>query len=145
MGSSSKIVLVGATSLIVGTYGISLKQAQTNQIFAAKALFTQVNKEKVMDAAMRAAIDGVAKSNGNLNKYSGKSSTALDGGTFDYSVTKVENGHDATWTLAVTMVRDRVTSTAFANIVKLGGPDKPDQGPRKVHRGKWQVSQVFFQ
>jgi hypothetical protein len=136
MGSSSKVILVAATTLIVGTYAISLKQVQTKQVVAASAEVDRLQDEQTLDAAMRAALDEYVLGNGNSNKSG--TLTAVDGGAFTYTV--VKNG-SAGATLTVTLTRGGRTRVATATLTKTTGNVK--QGSRKIHRGKWEVGSAF--
>jgi hypothetical protein len=136
MGSSSKVLLVGATSLIIGTYAVSLKRVQTQEMQTAAADFNRVQNEHVLDAALRSALDTVANFK-NLKKASGTMKT-IDGGTFTFSATK--DGGSA-GTLTVTLTRNGGTRVAKALLEKVTGQLK--QGSRNIHRGKWQVTKSF--
>lgn len=135
MGSSSKVILVGATTLIVGTYAVSLKQVQTKQVAAASAEVNRVQDQQALDAAMRAALDEYVKGNGSSDKSG--TLTTVGGGTFTYAV---KNGVVGP-TLTVTLTRGMGTKVATAALTKTTTNVK--QGSRRIHRGKWEVGSTF--
>jgi hypothetical protein len=136
MGSSSKVILVGAMTLIVGTYAVSLKQVQTKQVAAASAVVDRLQQEQTFDAAMRAALDAYVAGNGSSDKSG--TLTAVDGGTFTYSVKNV----DGVATLTVTMTRNGGIKVATAKLTKTSS--KVKQGSRRIHRGQWEASSAFI-
>jgi len=140
MGSSSKVILVGATSLIVGVYAISLKKAEADGVGAAMKYVNRVQNERVEDAALRAAMGPFVKSNG-VNDRSG-TMEALDGGTFTYSIVKrpVSRYSLPSCDLTVTITREGVTKTITAWVKK----DRTTKdGARKIRRGEWEVKSRF--
>ena len=67
MGSSSKVLLVGATSLIVGVYAISLKNVQSNNMQTAQSQVARIQNERLVDAALVLALDRVKNTGGIVN------------------------------------------------------------------------------
>lgn len=137
MGSSSKVILVGATSLIVGVYAISLKKAEVDGVQAAMKNVKRVQNERIEDAAMRTSLAGFVKSNGKLDRKGIQK--ALDGGTFSYNISKIK--HTDNYLLTLTITRDGVAKTITAQLSEATGDVA--QGARKIHRGKWQVTKSF--
>jgi hypothetical protein len=133
MGSSSKVLLVGATSLIVGVYAISLKNVQTTGLQTAQSHVSRMQNERLVDAALSLALDDVQKHGSYDKTVTGRHAL---GGTIDYTVIR------------------KTSSTAEIDItVKISGKDrivvaqveqaKKKSGYRKVHRGDWRVASVF--
>jgi hypothetical protein len=142
MGSSSKVILIGATSLIVGVYGISLKKAETDGMKAAMKHMDRVQNERTEDAAMRTALCAFVADNG-ANDKSG-SLTALDGSTFTYSVAKIRGRgvpDEGNYRLIVTITKDGVSKTTTSVVTRVLGNMK--RGARVIHRGKFQVSKSY--
>jgi len=136
MGSASKVVLVGAASLIVGVYGISLKMVQGTDVETALSRMQIVQNERAEDAALRAALDRITRA-----PYLGKSSlsgtvTALGGGTFYYNYT-THYTTDSTGTATLTMNQNGDSKTIDVTM-KQTTTTKP--GFRHVLRGRWQVT-----
>lgn len=144
MGNASKIVLVGAASLIVGVYGISLKMVQGTDVGTALSHVRLVQNERVEDAAVKAALERITRA-----PLLGKSSTsgtvtALGGGTFQYSYTKDSTvvctnppftyyyGH-----ATLTMIQYGDTKTFD---VSMQNKPKTNPGFRHILRGQWQVT-----
>jgi hypothetical protein len=137
MGSSSKVILVGATSLIVGVYAISLKKAEVDGVQAAMKNVKRVQNERIEDAAMRTSLSSFVKDNGKLNKKG--TQKALDGSTFSYNISKIK--HTDNYLLTLTIARDGVEKTITGQLSEATGD--VSQGARKIHRGKWQVTKSF--
>lgn len=138
MGSSSKVILVGATSLIVGVYAISLKKAETERINAALKGVERVQAERTSDAALRTALDAFVR-DGGLRDKSG-TMKKLDGGTFTYTI---RGAGGASPRLTVFIVRDGKTKKITTTLHKStsGFP----KGPRRIHRGQWEVTDAHFE
>jgi hypothetical protein len=146
MGSASKIILIGATSLIVGIYAVSLKKVQTNDINTALVEMKRVQFERVQAAAIRTAID--------------KFISAPYYGSYDISSSRFQLGNDTTFTYSFTGTDPGVSSslqvtvyqrnqynvfvpriiTATVTNTSSGGVK---QGPRRIHRGTWQVTKYY--
>jgi len=143
MGSSSKVLLVGATSLIVGVYAISLKNVQTDNFKVAQSRVDLVQNERLVDAALTLALDKVKKTGGSMNTtVSGKK---VLGGDVSYSITSA-NGKLAK--IVLTVSKNGTVRRVNATVEKIepsAGPGKTSQkqGFRKIHRGNWQVTSVF--
>jgi hypothetical protein len=142
MGSSSKVLLVGATSLIVGVYAISLKNVQTTGFQTAQSQVDRINNERLVDAALSIALDdtktsfaaNVLKKNGDTKTVNSK--PAL-GGTIGYTLIRKTN---STAEIDIT-----VLSSAGKNKIVVAQVEqtKKNHGYRKVHRGDWRVASVF--
>jgi len=133
MGSSSKVILVAATSLIVGTYAVSMKEVQTQQVAAASAEVGRLQDQQTIDAAMRSAIDDYAIKDGGSDSQG--TLTAIDGGRFTYAVSRSAK------TLTVNLTLGGKKMVATAALTRTTGNVK--QGSRKIHRGKWEVGSAF--
>lgn len=149
MGSSSKVILVGATSLIVGVYAISLKKAETEGLNAALKNVSRVQNERFEDAALRTALHEYVAEDGAKDK--GGSRKGLAGKTFSYSV-KNQSVPATRWTparvdrlLSVTYDTDDKIVTISAVLQKVPAGGSVRQGARKVHRGPWEVTAVYAQ
>jgi hypothetical protein len=133
MGSASKVVLVGAASLIVGVYGISLKMVQGSDVGTAVSQVKQLQNERTEDAALRAALDRITKAP-NLGRSNASGTvTALGGGTFAYNYT----GHTTWGTATLTMNQDGDSKTIDVTIEKT---TTTNPGFRHILRGQWQVT-----
>lgn len=143
MGSSSKVILVGATSLIVGVYGISLKKAESDGVQAAMKHVKRVQNERTEDAAMRTALSSFVAEDGRKDKSG--SLRALDGSTFTYSVAKIKEKDDpdrGDYRLIVTMTREGVSKVVTSVLKKMTGDMK--EGARTIKRGKYQVTKSYI-
>ena len=136
MGSSSKVILVGATSLIVGVYAISLKKAQADGVETAMKHMNRVQLERAEDAAMRTALASFVKAGGTRAKKG--TMKGLAGSTFTYSITPGAN----TAVMTITTVKNGKKSSIRSRLDKdVDG--HMEHGPRKIHRGQWAVTKVF--
>jgi hypothetical protein len=134
MGSSSKVLLVGATSLIVGVYAISLKNVQTTGLQTAQSLVNRLQKERIVDAALSLALDDVQKHGSHDKTVTGKHAL---GGTIDYTVIR-KSSSSAEIDLTVT-----IANGTGRIVVAQVEQAKKKSGYRKVHRGDWRVASVF--
>jgi hypothetical protein len=142
MGSSSKVILVGATSLIVGVYAISLKKAEVDGVQAAKKNLERVQSERAQDGAMRTALSSFVKDNGSKDK-SGTLKT-IDGSTFTYSIAKITDRRDPdhnNYRMTVTMNKDGVSKVVTSVLAKITGNMK--EGSRVIKHGKFQVTKSY--
>jgi len=133
MGSAAKVVLVGAASLIVGVYGISLKMVQGTDLLTSLSHSTRVQNERAEDAAVRATLDRVTRA-----PLLGKSSTsgtvtALGGGTFYFTYTT----HTTWGTATLTMNQSGDTKVIDVTMTK---ETNTSPGFRHILRGQWQVT-----
>jgi hypothetical protein len=143
MGSSSKVLLVGATSLIVGVYAISLKNVQTTGMQTAKSQVDRMQNERLVDAALILALDKVKNTGGNINTT--VSGAQALGGDITYTISHA-NGDRAT--IQMTVTKGDFSKTVKATVEKISrfkvnGLDKQKQGFRKLHRGDWQLTSLF--
>lgn len=141
MGSSSKVVLVGATSLIVGVYGISLKKVETNNVNTALVNVSRVQNEYTSDAAMRSALSLFQYYDG---KYEvGGTKKGVAGTVFTYNV-KPTGGNNAYATVTV-YFPDGSTQVLEAKLVdaKKQGKAASKPGVRSMHKGGWLVAGYF--
>lgn len=138
MGSSSKVLLVGATSLIVGVYAISLKNVQTTGMLTAQTHVNRMQNERVVDAALILALDKVNSTGGNTNTtVTGKHALGAD---ITYTISHA-NGNSATINLTIT--KGTFTENITATAQKISGKQK--KGYRKMHRGNWGLASAFVQ
>ena len=133
MGSASKIVLVGATSLIVGVYAVSLKNVQSNRLMAAYTDVSRVQDRYTVDAALRGALSSFQSYNGIYEVWGTK--TLLGGGTYYYDVKPTYSGSDyADVWMYIYQANDTTYVRAKAkNVVDLG--TGISYGVRKIHKG----------
>ncbi|MBF8296622.1 MAG: hypothetical protein HW389_3167 [Bacteroidetes bacterium] len=137
MGSSSKVILVGAMSLIVGVYAISLKKAEASGVEAALKHVNRVQSERLEDAAIRTAMFTFVKNGGKYSYYGTK--LALGGGTYSYLM--ITHG---TWAdLSVTVTKNGVKKNITARVDKRTTGVK--KGARSIHRGQWEVTKSFIE
>lgn len=151
MGSAAKIVLVGAMSLVVGIYSVSLKRAQTTDLVTSISQVSRVQNESVEDMALRVAVYRVQANRdadmSTVYSISG-TKTLLGGGTYTYSflniaINKVLN---IAGTVTVT-VSNGATKTIDVTVSKVnaGDPAFPNTKPGHRHfvRGRWQITKAF--
>jgi hypothetical protein len=154
MGSATKIVLVGAASLIIGIYSVSLKKVQTNDLLTSISQTTQVQSEKAVDMAIRASLHRV-QYNRDLSASTAYTVTAtrplLGGGTYTYNFPCAVNQYTGIWgTVTVTQptVDPSVTDVKVVDvrIDKVSGTNSTGAGTkpgfRRYVRGQWQVTQA---
>lgn len=139
MGSSSKVILVGATSLIIGIYASSLKEVQNQQIQTAVASVNRVQHMFSADAALRSALSTYQANNGNINVSEVKSLPG-GGGTFANNITRGVGHANASITITYP---DGSTQVVSATITKLSAGQYYKQGARKIHKNGYVVSQIF--
>jgi hypothetical protein len=137
MGSSSKVILVGATALIVGVYAISLKKAETDGINAAMKNMKRVQMERNEDSALRAALNSFVVDKGT--KDASGELTGLDGKTNYYSIHV--KGNKAT--VILTVQRDGEWKEITSTLEKV--PPGQVKKSRQIRRGEWGVTQTFSQ
>jgi len=147
MGSSSKVLLVGATSLIVGVYAISLKNVQTTGMQTAQSRVDRMQNERLVDAALILALDKVKNTGGNFSTpvtVTGKHALGAD---ISYTIS---NGDGDTATIFLTITKGSFKETVKATVEKISqskghGRDRQKRGYRKMHRGDWQLTNAFVQ
>jgi hypothetical protein len=151
MGSASKVILVGATSLIVGIYAVSLKTIQTNDVQAAMSQVNRVQIERVEDAALRVVVSRIP-SNLSYASFS-DSRAALGGGSYSYNIYRyaysdypsVPHPYKYYWSGTVTLTPPfgdpKVITMQADKSDNMGGATKP--GFRRLIRGQYQVTKYF--
>jgi hypothetical protein len=149
MGSSSKVLLVGATSLIVGVYAISLKSVQTTGMQTAQSQVNRLQNERLVDAALILALNKVKSTNG-LTAVTDVHASVM-GGDITYSVILPSDPKDKgdIATINLTVTKGGLTKIVVANVEKIAqskghGKDKQKKGYRKLHRGDWQLTNAFI-
>lgn len=158
MGSASKIILIGATSLIIGIYAVSLKTVQTNDIGTALVDVKRVQFERMQAAAVSSAMSAFV-SYGATDSLSG-TRNALGGGTFSYKfISHVSSWYWDGWswnpiydysTLTLTATLDGVPRTITARVENTSLRSDPaqryiKQGSRKLHRATWEMTKYYVQ
>jgi hypothetical protein len=141
MGSSSKVVLIGATSLIIGIYGASLKRVQSDHMQAALTNVYRVQRIYGGDAAMRSALSSYQAINGAYSVY-GTKSLPGNTGTFDYSIVRGGRSTIARATVDV-QYSDGSSQTITGTVAKIAPGKGVKQGLRKIHKGNFEVSGMF--
>jgi len=129
----SKVVLVGATSLIVGIYSLSLKRVESDYVKASSNRVTVVQLDRLAEATLRLAVNDLAN---GWSARSVKGKKAL-GGSADYTVSK--NG--LTYTITATVKVGGATKTIVATAVKTTGTIK--KSFRSIHRGQYVVTKYY--
>src|SRR3972149_4219645 len=141
MGSASKVILIGATSLIVGVYATSLKKVQAGDLETALARVSRIQTERVEDAAARVVVSRISPYLSYTTSYPYYTTItgqreALGGGYFTYTMEIHSTYATATVTLyqtgapkVITIRADKMTTT------------KP--GFRRILRGQWQVTKYY--
>jgi hypothetical protein len=141
MGSSSKVVLVGATSLIIGIYGASLKRVQSEHMQVAMSNVYRVQRQYAGDAAMRSALSSYQAVDGDHSVW-GTKSLPSNTGTFDYSIIRI--GYSTTARVTVDVhYADGSSQTLTGTVAKIATGKGAKQGIRKVHKGRFEVSGMF--
>lgn len=155
MGNAAKIVLVAATSLVVGVYAVSLKKVQTINLEAALTYVDPVETNcGIEDAALRCAVYRIQA---NVSAYRGMgnstalsiaaSRTALGGGEYYYNLYVPYAQWYATGYVDVTPV-NKPTRRIYVRVDKMIGTGcsltaatgtKP--GYRSYVKGAWQITQ----
>lgn len=151
MGSASKIVLVGATSLVVGIYSVSLKRVQTIDLSTSISQTSRVQTESIEDMALRASLYRV-QYNRDLNMsyvYTiSATKTLLGGGTYTYEFPSIPINQvlNINGTVTVTPLNE-ATKTIDVTVSKVGAgdPEFPSTKPGHRHfvRGRWQITKSF--
>ena len=147
MGSSSKVLLVGATSLIVGVYAISLKNVQSTGFQTAQSQVNRMQNERLVDAALILALDKVKNTGGSFPTPVAVTGKKALGADITYTIS---NGDGENATILLTITKGGFTQTVKATVAKLtSGKDKDKihqkTGYRKLHRSDWQITSVFVQ
>jgi hypothetical protein len=157
MGNASRIVLVGASTLLVGIYSVSLKRAQLTDIQAADLIGRTAQVERITDAALRVAVYRVQanvkmyrdslKNNIALSIAPTSPRQALGGGTYTYNLYVPWGQYYATGTVTVsppneqsktlTVRVDRVNWTG-STVAGTNTGTKP--GYHRAIRGQWQMT-----
>ena len=137
MWSSSKIILVAATTLIVGIYGISMKKAESAGVETALKHVKRIQQEKVEDAAVRTALSAYVANNGNSSKKVITAQKGLNGSTYTYEIVK----YPAHGAVSVTVVTDGVPKVITARLEK--NPAGVPNGGRKIQRGEYQITKRY--
>ena len=129
----SKVVLVGATSLIVGIYSLSLKRVESDYVKASSNRVKVVQLDRLAEATLRLAVNDLA--NGwSARSVSGKKAL---GGSTDYAISK--NG--TTFTITATVKVGGATKTIVATALKTTGTIK--KSFRSIHRGQYVVTKYY--
>lgn len=134
---SSKVVLVGATSLIVGIYALSIKKVESNYVATAMKRVQTVQADRLAEAGMRFALNRIANSNGSLNKLT-KIGKKVGDGVVNFDIS---NGTPSSADLTVTVDIGGVTKTVTAHVERVTGSIK--RGLKSIHRGQWIVTKYY--
>jgi hypothetical protein len=140
MESSSKVILIGATSLIVGMYASALKNVQSQQILTAQMSVNRVQRLYSADAALRSALNTFVKVNKGNGNVSEMKNLPNGGGTFTNKITK---GSLNTVDSVTITYPDGSTQIVTAIITKLSDRQKYTQGARKIHNNSYVASQIL--
>ncbi len=129
----SKVVLVGATSLIVGIYSLSLKKVESDYVNASSSRMKVVQLDRLAEATLRLAVNDLA------NGWSAKSVKGKKtlGGSADYTISK--NG--LTYTITATVKVNGATKTIVATAENATGTVK--KSFRSIHRGRYVVTKYY--
>jgi hypothetical protein len=152
MGNASRVVVVGAMSLVVGIYGLSLKKVQAVDLDASLMPVKRVQYERKVAAAVRSAMsDWELKYRlyGPPSTYpyqlTGPTTSCLGGGSFNYTFTYDPYYHYADLSLSMTSFQDSLPRVITARVENLGSYWAMTQGPQKMRRGVWQTTKFFVQ
>jgi hypothetical protein len=154
LGNAAKIILIGATSLIVGIFAVSLKRVQLLDAQTAFARVKRVQTERIEDAALRVAVYRVQA---NVRQYRDVlhdstalnvrgTRTALGGGTYYYDLYVPRAQYYANGTVTVSPPGEasktiKVRVDRMSGINSLATGTKP--GYRRLIRGEWQMTKYF--
>lgn len=158
MGNASKIVLVGAASLVVGVYTVSLKREQTINLMASISSASTTQSVKVGDAALRASLYRVQfnRDADSVSVYTVTSTMPLPGGgTYTYSFPCYKNQTTAIWgtvTLNLPNSDQRIMDVRIDKVGVTSVTSPPITSPlpytkpgfRHYVRGKWQITEVHY-
>ena len=126
-------MLVGATSLIVGIYSLSLKKVESDYVKASLSRMKVVQLDRLAEATLRLAVNDLA--NGwSARSVSGKKTL---GGSADYTISK--NG--STYTITATVKVNGSSKTIVATAENATGTVK--KSFRSIHRGKYVVTKYY--
>lgn len=157
MGNAAKIVLVAATSLVVGVYAVSLKKVQTINLQAALTYVDPVETDcGIEDAALRVVVfrvqNGVTQYRGAGNSTAitiSATRTALGGGSYYYNLYVPYGTWYATGYVDVTPLNkpvkrinvrvDKMIGTGVSFFPSTPKGTKP--GYRSYVRSAWQITQ----
>lgn len=158
MANGSKIVLIGATTLLVGIYTVALKQAQLTDTKAADQIGQISQMERVTDAALRVAVYRTQynvktyRDMGNmtaLNITGTRTALGSDGATYSYNLYVPYAGYNATGTVTITL-RDGMAQTGYSSktysvdVKKVNGTGSIATGTKPGYRtsvrGQWQLA-----
>lgn len=150
MGSASKIVLVGAASLVIGIYSVALKRTQTNDLTASISQASLVQTEKIEDQALRSSLYRVQynRDADSVSAYTvGGTRTLLGGGTYIYSFPCPSTQMTALWGTVTVNPPNADPKIIDVRIDKVGNSGSlipyTKFGARRYIRGKWQITEVF--
>jgi len=129
----SKVVLVGATALIVGIYSLSLKKVESDYVKASSSRMKMVQLDRLAEATLRLAVNDLAN---GWSAKSVKGKKAL-GGSADYTISK--NG--LTYTITATVKVNGATKTIVATAENATGTIK--KSFRSIHRGRYVVTKYY--
>ena len=129
----SKVVLVGATALIVGIYSLSLKKVESDYVKASSSRMKMVQLDRLAEATLRLAVNDLAN---GWSAKSVKGKKAL-GGSADYTISK--NG--LTYTITATVKVNGATKTIVATAENATGTVK--KSFRSIHRGRYVVTKYY--
>jgi len=139
MGSASRVLLVGATSLIVGVYAVSLKGTQTNDLTAAISTLNRVQTERIEDAAVRGALDRIVRAPYYGRYNMAGSITALGGGSYYVNYTTYTTYGYATITYYPPTGDTKTLDVRYDKM----STTKP--GFRHMTRGQWQSTRLHVE
>jgi hypothetical protein len=151
MGSAAKIVLVGAVSLVVGIYSVSLKRVQTSDLMTSISATSRVQTESIEDMALRAAVYRVQANRDADMSYVytiGATKTLIGGGTYTYDFPSIAINEvlNIQGTVTVTPPNE-ATKTIDVTVSKVAAGDPAFPGTKPGHRhfvrGRWQITKAF--
>ncbi len=157
MANGSKIVLIGATSLLVGIYTVALKQAQFTDIKAADQIGQISQSERITDAAFRASVYRVQTNvrtyrdvMGNptaLSIVATRTALGSNGGTYTYNLYVPYAGYHATGTVTVNVPSEK-PKTYSVEVKRVNGTGSIATGTKPGYRtsvrGQWQLTKYEY-
>jgi hypothetical protein len=132
---SSKVVLVGATSLIVGIYSLSIKKVETDYLKGSAQRANTVQVDRLTEAGLRLAVGDIAN-NGTSNRA--RSNKTVLGGLFNYTIQRVNNNS----ALVTVLVKSGSLERTIRAKVDYT-TDVRKNSLKVIRRGNWVASKYY--
>lgn len=137
---SSKIVLVGATSLIVGIYSLSIKKVESSYVANSINSGRIVQADRMIEAGLRLALNDLAKGRVWRRGRSVAGKKTL-GGSVDYNIAGSSRSGNASIFVRVNLNGFKKNVRATAQVMS----GKIPRGFKQIHRGQWVITKYYTQ